>query len=94
MLDEPNYDGWDFDDWTEEDFEQLWEERAAIREMDGLIEVSQRLESSAQREQRRREAERAAYWELRKLTGKRRFSKRVMEAAKGKTDAPNTDDQT
>lgn len=51
--------------WTEAELIELYEEMAAIREYDGGMD--------------RREAEQAAYWDLRKLVGRERVPESVME---------------
>lgn len=58
----------DYHDWTEAELIELYEEMAAIREYDGGMS--------------RREAEQAAYWELRKLVGREMVPKAVAEMGK------------
>lgn len=60
--------------WTEAELIELYDEMAAIREYDGGME--------------RREAEQAAYWELRKLVGRERVPESVREL--GRKFKPST----
>jgi hypothetical protein len=53
---------------TDEHILELWHERAAIMEHDGGLS--------------RKEAERRAYWEIRKLIGKAPVPKEIRDAAR------------
>ena len=60
--------------WTETELIELYEEMAAIREFDGGMDS--------------REAEQAAYWDLRKLVGRERVPESVREL--GRKFKPST----
>ena len=56
-------------DYTDSELIELFDERAAVREFDGMTEAELGRMTEAQRVAHRRAAEQAAYWDLKKLVG-------------------------
>ena len=67
---------------TDDELTELFDERAGIREFDGLTATELDRMTSAQRDPHRRAAEQAAYWDLRKLLGDVKLPEAILEKAR------------
>jgi len=73
-MDRPTY--------TDAEIIELYDERAAIREYDGMTCFELERSTDAQRTMHRRAAEQAAYWDLKKLLGDVKLSAAILEMAR------------
>ena len=69
-------------DYTDDELTELFEERAAIREFDGVTSSELDRMTESQRDLHRRAAEQAAYWDLRKLLGDVKLPEAILEKAR------------
>ena len=69
-------------DYTDVELIELYDERAAIREFDGLTEVEIDGLTTTQRTHHQRTCEQAAYWDLRKLLGDFKLPEAIQEMAR------------
>lgn len=69
-------------DYTDGELTELFDERAAIREFDGITMFELDSMTPAQRDLHRRAAEQAAYWDLRKLLGDVKLPEAIKEKAR------------
>lgn len=67
---------------TDDELTELFDERAAIREFDGVTSSELDRMTESQRELHRRAAEQAAYWDLRKLLGDVKLPEAIKEKAR------------
>ena len=67
---------------TDEEMLELFDERAGIREFDGLPCFELDAMTNGQRDLHRRAAEQAAYWDLRKLLGDVKLPAEILERAR------------
>ena len=67
---------------TDAELTELFEERAGIREFDGLTTLELCMMSEQQQKDHRRAAEQAAYWDLRKLLGDVKLPAAILEKAR------------
>jgi hypothetical protein len=69
-------------EYTEDELIELWEERAAMREFDGLTLLEYDLLTPDQRALHRRASEQAAYYDLRKLVGNIPLPQVILDKAR------------
>ena len=69
-------------EYTDDELIELFDERAGIREFDGMTAFELNRLTPAQRELHRRAAEQAAYWDLRKLLGDVKLPAAILEKAR------------
>ncbi len=67
---------------TDDELTELFAERSAIREFDGLTAFEMDRMTESQRDLHRRAAEQAAYWDLRKLLGDVKLPEAILEKAR------------
>ncbi len=67
---------------TDEEMLELYNERAGIREFDGMTCHELDAMTDGQRDLHRRAAEQAAYWDLRKLLGDVKLPAEILERAR------------
>ncbi len=67
---------------TDEEMLELYNERAGIREFDGLMSLELDRMTPAQRDLHRRAAEQSAYWDLRKLLGDVKLPAAIWDKAR------------
>jgi hypothetical protein len=67
---------------TDDELAELFDERAGIREFDGVTAFELDRMTAAQRDLHRRAAEQAAYWDLRKLLGDVKLPEAILEKAR------------
>lgn len=69
-------------DYTDAELLELFNERSAIREFDGVTAFELDRMTADQRELHRLAAEQAAYWDLRKLLGDVKLPEAILEKAR------------
>jgi len=69
-------------DYTEAELTEMFDERAGIREYDGLTEAELERLTPTHRVLHRRMCEQAAYWDLRKLLGDFKLPEAIKEMAR------------
>lgn len=69
-------------EYTDTELIELFDERAGIREYDGMTEAELERLTPSQRTLHRRMCEQAAYWDLRKLLGDFKLPEAIKEMAR------------
>ncbi len=69
-------------DYTDVELIELFDERSAIREFDGITMFELDRLTEAQRGVHRKACEQAAYWDLRKLLGDVEFPAEILDRAR------------
>jgi len=69
-------------DYTDCELIELFDERAGIREFDGLMSLELDRMTPTQRDLHRRAAEQAAYWDLRKMLGDVKLPEEILDKAR------------